>query len=306
MKIAVIGATGFVGSRLVEKLHESCEGILILARNTQKAEKYFPKSVFKNVEIVGFNADNIESWSEKISGCHGVINLAGEPIAERWTDSYKEAIMNSRKNTTTNIVKAIANSSSKPSVLINASAVGYYGASETAIFDENSSPSDDFLGKVCQNWENAAQKVTETGTRLVILRLGIVLGKEGGAIAKMLTPFQLFVGGPIGTGKQWVSWINREDLVNLIIYSLKNAQVSGVLNATAPNPVTMSELAQTLGKVLNRPAIFPVPEFVLKLLLGEGAQVVLEGQKVLPKRTLETGFKFDYPEIKSALEQFLK
>jgi hypothetical protein len=201
-------------------------------------------------------------------------------------------------------VEAIVNANPRPSVFVSGSAIGYYGTSETAEFDETSPAGNDFLAAVCKDWEAAAQPAKNAGTRLAILRLGIVLGM-GGALAKMLPPFKLFAGGPLGTGKQWFSWVHREDVVDLILYALQNSQVQGVLNATAPNPVRMNELCQTLGEVLKRPSWLPVPSFALELLLGDGAKVVLEGQKVLPKQTLASGFQYQYPTLKLALEEIL-
>jgi uncharacterized protein (TIGR01777 family) len=201
-------------------------------------------------------------------------------------------------------VEAIIQAEPKPQVLVNASAIGYYGTSETATFDETSAAGDDFLAHVCQEWESEARKVTEAGVRLVIFRIGIVLGM-GGAIAKMLPPFKLFAGGPIGTGRQWFSWIHQEDLVSLIIRALTQPDMEGVYNATAPNPVRMGEFCATMGQVLNRPSWLPVPGFALEVLLGDGAKVVLEGQQVLPKRTQSTGFQYQYPTVQQALKQVL-
>ncbi|NJQ97993.1 MAG: TIGR01777 family protein, partial [Hydrococcus sp. CSU_1_8] len=192
----------------------------------------------------------------------------------------------------------------KPSVLINASAIGYYGTSETATFDENSASGSDFLAQVCQAWETEAKKVKEAGVRLVIIRIGIVLG-NGGALAKMVPPFKIFAGGPLGNGRQWFSWIHREDLVNLIIEAIERSEIEGTYNATAPNPVRMSQLCQTLGEVINRPSWLPVPDFALELLLGESAKVVLEGQQVLPKATQAMGFKYQYPTLKPALTEIV-
>jgi uncharacterized protein (TIGR01777 family) len=192
----------------------------------------------------------------------------------------------------------------KPSVLVNASAIGYYGTSETATFDENSAPGSDFLAQVCQAWEAEAKKVKEAGVRLVIIRIGIVLG-NGGALAKMVPPFKIFAGGPLGNGRQWFSWIHREDLVNLIIDAIARPEIEGTYNATAPNPVRMSQLCQTLGEVINRPSWLPVPDFALELLLGESAKVVLEGQQVLPKATQAIGFQYQYPTLKPALTEIV-
>jgi uncharacterized protein len=196
------------------------------------------------------------------------------------------------------IVTAINQANPKPQVLVNASALGFYGTSETATFDETSSAGDDFLAEVCQAWETAAQQVQDT--RLVTLRIGIVLG-DGGALGKMLPPFRMFAGGPIGTGKQWFSWIHMDDLVNLIVAGLMDSQMQGIYNATAPNPVRMNEVCDAVGKALKRPSWLPVPAFALDLLLGDGAKVVLEGQQVLPKRLVEQGFNFQYQAINQAI-----
>lgn len=301
MKVAITGATGFVGSRLVERLHAEGHQVLVLTRNPTAAQKVFPNSAFPNLEIIVYTPTESGSWQQAIAGCDGVVNLAGEPIAEgRWTPERKQEILKSRQLGTQKIVEAINKADPKPSVLVNASAIGYYGTSETATFEETSPAGNDFLAQVCQAWEAEAQKVKATGTRLVILRLGIVLGM-GGAIAKMITPFKLFAGGPLGNGRQWFSWIHRDDLVNLILLALTRPDIEGVLNATAPNPVRMAELSQTMGQVMNRPSWLPVPGFALEALLGDGAMVVLEGQQVLPKRTLAYSEDYQYPTLKQAL-----
>jgi uncharacterized protein (TIGR01777 family) len=312
MKIAITGATGFVGSRLVVKLYDRGDDILILTRNPDKARRIYPKSIYPKIEIIPYIATESGDWQKEISGCDAVINLAGEPISERWTGEAKRAIVASREIGTEKIVEAISRSErvataladQKPKVLINSSAIGYYGTSETASFDENSPPGDDFLADVCKKWETAAQKVKDYGTRLVILRTGIVLG-NGGALGKMIPPFKLFAGGPIGSGRQWFSWIHRDDLINLIIYCLDRQGISGTFNATAPNPVRMKEFCQILGEVMNRPSWLPVPDFALEILLGEGAKIVLEGQEVLPKATQAIGFDYRYPNLEAALQEIV-
>ena len=304
MKIAITGATGFVGSRLVQKLNAENQQIIVLTRNLARAQRVFPSLTFPNLEFVTYKPKESGEWQESISGCDAVINLAGEPIAERWTAQQKQEILESRQLGTRKIVEAIAKAAVKPKVLISGSAIGYYGTSETAVFEETSPSGSDFLAEVCQNWEAEAEKVKEFGVRLAILRVGIVLA-NGGALAKMIGPFQLFAGGPIGTGRQWFSWIHRDDLVELIVEVVTNDQMSGVYNATAPNPVKMKQFCQTLGEVMNRPSWLPVPEFALELLLGDGAIVVLEGQQVLPKRAQALGFQFQYPELKPALAEIL-
>ncbi|MEM9265797.1 MAG: TIGR01777 family oxidoreductase [Cyanobacteria bacterium P01_F01_bin.13] len=305
MIVAVTGATGFVGSRLVQQLHNAGHQIKVFTRNPERARKVFPESAFKQVVIVGYTPQESGDWQTEISGCDGVINLAGEAISERWTAERMREIMNSRVIGTEKIVEAIGKAAVKPKVLVSASAIGFYGTSETAEFYETSAPiKQDFLSQVCQAWETAADKVTSYGTRLVTIRIGIVLGM-GGAISKMLTPFRLYAGGPIGSGKQWFSWIHRDDLVSLFIKGLTDNNMTGIYNGTAPHPVKMSELCDTLGKVMNRPSWLPVPDFVIETLLGDGAVVVLEGQKVLPERTQSTGFSYAYPKVEPALREIV-
>lgn len=303
MKVAITGGTGFVGTSLVKKLQQGGDKIIVFTRNQKRGEKIFPSSAFPNVEIVPYNSSTYQG--EGLDNCEAVVNLAGESISERWTPEYKQAILSSRQSVTKNIVEAISKANPRPSVLISASAIGYYGTSETATFDESSPSGNDFLAKVCQIWEAEAEKVKEYGVRLVILRLGIVLG-NGGALGKMINPFKMFAGGPIGSGNQWFSWIHIDDLVNLMIEAIKNPEFQGVYNATSPNPVRMNQLCQSLGETMGRPSWLPVPAIALELLLGEGAQVVLEGQQVLPKQTQNTVFKYQYPEIKPALQEIIR
>ena len=306
MKIAITGATGLVGTRLVSKLKEQNHQIVVFTRNSDKARKIFPSTRFPNIEIVRYTPLESGTWQDKVSGCDAVVNLAGEPISERWTPQHKKAILESRQIGTRKIVEAIAKAEEKPSVLVSGSAIGYYGTSETATFDETSASGNDFLAEVCQKWEAEAEAVREHGVRLVIVRIGIVLANGGGALGKMLTPFQMGAGGPIGTGRQWFSWVHRDDLVNVLIQAVEREDLSGVYNATSPNPVKMGEFCQTLGEVLNRPSWLPVPEFVIELLLGDGAVVVLEGQQVLPKKTQSANINYQYPEVRSALREIVK
>jgi uncharacterized protein len=301
MKVAITGATGFVGSRLVERLQALGHQPIVLTRQPERAKQKFASTV----EIINYDPTQSGDWQATIASCDAVVNLAGEPIADqRWTAEYKQKLMDSRVKTTEHLVAAISQAHPKPQVLVNASAVGFYGTSETASFDETSAVGNDYLAEICRNWETAASKVQDSGTRLVILRFGIVLGM-GGALGKMLTPFRMFAGGPIGSGNQWMSWIHVDDVVELIITAITNPQMQGVYNATAPNPVRMNELCQVLGKVMQRPSWLPVPAFALEALLGDGALVVLEGQQVLPKQTLASGFNYTYPTVEPALQQIL-
>jgi hypothetical protein len=304
MKIAVTGATGFVGRRLIEQLGAAGHTVIAFVRNLERGQQRFPQDKFGFVTLVAYTPDALGDWSIALSGCDGVVNLAGEPLFDqRWTPTSKQVIHDSRVVTTQVLTTAIAQASPMPKVLVSASAVGYYGTSETERFTEQSKAGADFLAGVCQDWEAAAQEGTPDPTRLVILRIGIVLGPEGGALQRMVTPFKLFGGGPIGTGQQWVPWIHRDDLGALIIRALEDQRMVGVYNATAPNPVRMAPFAQTLGTVLQRPSWLPVPGLVLNMVLGEAAKVVLEGQQVMPERAIAQGFEYAYPELKGALQQ---
>ena len=306
MKIAVTGATGFVGTRLVERLVTEGHDVKVFTRSEEKARKVFSAAKFKPVEYVTYTPTQSGEWQSEVSGCEGVINLAGEPISERWSAERKQRIMDSRKVGTQKLVEAIAQSEQKPAVLVSSSAIGYYGTSETAEFFETSEPAEnDFLSQVCQSWEAEARKAKDAGVRVAIIRTGIVLG-DGGAISRMITPFKLFAGGPIGSGKQWFSWIHIDDLVNLFMKALLDPSMNGVYNGTAPEPVQMKDLCQTLGEVMDRPSWLPVPDFAIEALLGDGAVVVLKGQKVLPERTQAAGFAYEYSDPKEALADVVK
>lgn len=228
------------------------------------------------------------------------------PISTRWSPEIKKEIKVSRIRVTSKVVDLInsAQEDLRPKVLVSATAVGYYGSSETRVFDEQSPSGSDYLAEVCREWEAAALRVNKD-VRLARIRIGVVLGKEGGALAKMIPIFMMFAGGPLGSGKQWFSWIHVDDLVNLIYEALSNPSYKGVINGTAPNPVRLSEMCDHLGSALGRPSWLPVPELALKAVLGEGACVVLEGQKVIPARAKELGFSFKYPYVKEALKSIM-
>ncbi|HEY9889729.1 MAG TPA: TIGR01777 family oxidoreductase [Candidatus Obscuribacterales bacterium] len=303
MKVAITGGTGFVGSHLVKALHQVGHELVVLTRDVNRARRLFPAVTFPKVTLIAYDPLTSGAWQGAISGCEGVVNLAGAPISERWSAAHKKAILDSRKIGTEKLVEAIAQAPVKPQVLVSASAIGYYGTSQTATFDESSPPDDrNFLSQVCQAWETAAAGVKEIpGVRLVIPRIGIVLG-NGGALGRMLTPFQLFAGGPIGSGRQWFSWIHIDDLVAVLTQALTDPTMTGVYNATAPNPVPMTAACEALGKALNRPSWLPVPDFVIEALLGDGAIVVLEGQKVLPQHLQASGFTYQYPTVEQAMK----
>jgi len=296
--VAITGATGLIGQRLVSKLASQGARVKVLTRNPSSAQAKFVG--VRNVTFVGPS-----DWETSIAGCTAVVNLAGEPIANRWDDRVKAEIVRSRVDTTKRLVKAInaLEPSKRPKVFLSSSAIGFYGSSETATFNESSPSGNDFLADVCRKWEAAANEAQVD--RVVIIRTGIVLAKEGGALGKMLPVFQLFAGGPLGSGRQWFSWIHRDDLVRLMTDALKDKKFKGVYNGTAPNPVRMGEMCAELGNILGRPSWLPVPGFALQTLLGEGAMVVLEGQKVLPGRATEAQFQFQYSDIRSALRSLV-
>ncbi|KAL7125427.1 hypothetical protein ABFS83_14G116600 [Erythranthe nasuta] len=301
MIVSVTGATGFIGKRLVQRLHADNHRVRVLTRSKSKALSIFPVREFPGLII----AEEAE-WRNCIQGSTAVVNLAGLPISTRWSPDIKKEIKESRIKATSKVVDLINGSQNerRPKVLISATAVGYYGTSETRVFDEQSPSGNDYLAEVCREWEASALRV-DKDVRLALIRIGVVLGKEGGALAKMIPLFMMFAGGPLGTGKQWFSWIHVDDLVNLIYEALSNPSYKGVINGTAPNPVRLSEMCDQLGSALGRPSWLPVPDIALKAVLGEGACVVLEGQKVLPKRAKELSFSFKYPYIKDALRSIM-
>jgi hypothetical protein len=238
-----------------------------------------------------------------LAGCDAVIHLAGEPVAQRWTGAARRKILESREEGTRRLVASLRNH--PPNVLVSASAVGYYGSCGDEILTEQAPPASDFLGQVAVAWEREALEAEKLGVRVVRLRIGMVLGAGGGALARMLLPFRLGVGGRIGNGRQWMSWIHIDDLCDLIAFVLPESTLRGALNATSPNPVTNAEFTQALARAVHRPALLPVPAFALKLLFGEMAEVILASQRVIPQAALRAGFEFRYPDIASALLQIL-
>jgi hypothetical protein len=305
MHISITGGTGFVGRRLVASLLQQQHTVLVLTRNLERARSILGSP--QGLELVEYDPLQPQSWASRLEGSQGIVNLAGEPLAgSRWTPAKKAEIRRSRIEGTQALVQAIQRLEQKPSVMVSGSAVGFYGPHEDdQSLTEASEAGSDFLAQVCVDWEAAAQPVQDLGVRLVILRTGIVLGEGGGALDQMVGPFQIFVGGPIGSGQQWLSWIHVEDLVKLIEFALTHASVEGVINGTAPQPLQMEKFCQTLGQVLGRPSWLPVPSLALELLLGEAAQVVLTGQRVIPAQAEAAGFSFAYPELKPALQDIL-
>jgi hypothetical protein len=296
MKLAISGATGFIGSELVGRLIGQNHVLTLLSRKPPARQGGAP------TRWVVWDPGLAGSWQSELDGLDGVINLAGESIAgRRWSDEQKRRLHASRVQTTRMIVDAIAKAKQRPKFLINASAVGYYGPHGDETLTEASPPGDDFLGRLCAAWEAEANKARDHGVRVAVVRTGIVLGKGKGALAKMVTPFKFFAGGRLGSGKQWFPWIHLDDEVGLINFLIENEKANGPFNATAPNPVTMDEFCKALGKVLNRPSWAPVPASVLSLMLGDMADMLLTGQRALPQAALNLGYKFKYPEVLEAL-----
>ncbi len=303
MKIVVAGGTGFIGRALCRSLLQHGMSVTVLSRNPQQAKPRLDPSI----KLVAWDAVAPGPWENELDGAHAVINLAGAPIAEgRWTPKRKQTIVDSRVNATRLLVQAISRLATKPRVLISASGVGYYGTSREIRFDERNGSGSDFLAQLCMAWEQVALAAQSAGVRVVCMRTGMVLEKDGGALAKMLPPFLAFVGGPIAPGTQWVSWIHRADLIGLIEWALTNATLSGPVNAVAPEPVTMREFCRILGKVLQRPSWLPVPEFALRLAFGELGSVMTTGQRVFPKIALDGGYQFRFPQLESALQSILR
>lgn len=302
MKIVLAGATGFIGQKLIEKLLEEKHSLILLTRNPDKVKKQFGDSVV----ALRWDARSTGDWFDSFDGVDAVINLVGESIAaKRWDEPQKELLLNSRIDATRIVVQAIEKASARPSVLINASAVGYYGDVPDDTVTELYPAAIDFLGTLSEQWENEAQRAEKLGVRVACLRIGIVLGGGGGALEKMVMPFKFFVGGPLGSGNQWFPWIHRDDVINSIYFILTNDKIYGAVNLTAPNPVTMNNFCKTLGSVLRRPSWMPVPVFVLKLVVGEFAQFLLAGQKAVPEKLLKNGYSFLYSDLEKALRNIL-
>ncbi len=295
MKITLTGASGFLGNRLVAQLLERGHALHLLGRTRPKAK----------VEFSQWDAVNAEPPAAALEGAEAVIHLAGEPVAQRWTPEVKERIRTSRVNGTNALVKVMGTLAAPPKVLIAASAIGFYGERGDDLCTEATTAGQGFLPEVCVEWEKAAAAAKTFGTRVVLVRIGIVLGPDGGALEKMLPPFRMGVGGVIGNGRQWMSWIHVDDVVGLILHALENPTVQGPVNATAPRPVRNSEFTKALGRVLGRPTIFPVPTLALQALYGEMAQIVLASQRVEPVAAQRGGYAFRYPDLLPALQDLL-
>jgi uncharacterized protein (TIGR01777 family) len=298
MRVVITGATGFIGRALCKELHKDYE-IVALTRNIESARK----SIGDMAKVVLWDAKTAAGWVEEADGAFAIINLAGENAASgRWNKARKSRILQSRLDAVSAVVETIKQLKNKPRVVIQTSAIGWYGLSLDESFDEDSPSGKGFLASVCRDIESSAEEYERLGVRCAVIRTGVVLGRDGGAFPKMATPFRFYFGGYLGSGRQWFSWIHLDDEVAAIKFLMENEHLKGPFNLTAPEPVTMKEFSKILGKVMHRPVWFNAPAFAARLAFGEMAnEMLLAGQKVLPKRLLNTGFVFKYTNVKQAL-----
>lgn len=302
MKVVVSGGTGFVGRRVCAGLLRAGYEVRVTTRNVESARSKVPPPV----ECV--HPKGPEGWADAVRGCGAVMNLAGESIAEgRWTPGRKKALQRSRVATTGSLVDACAAvpENERPAVFVSASAVGYYGPRGNEPLDETAPPGDDFLARLCVAWEAEAVRAEELGIRVVRARIGLVLGEGGGVIEKMAVPFRMFVGGPIGSGKQVLSWVHMQDVVALLVDAVSNERMVGPVNVTAPDARTMAEFSRAFGAALRRPSWIPVPSFAVRLALGEMAEMLLTGQRAVPTAADQAGYRFRYRSLGDALAEIL-
>lgn len=307
MRIFLTGGTGLVGSRLISQLLERQDQVLVLTRRPASARELFGS----RIQVIEGDPQVPGPWQKDLESCDAVVNLAGENLFnQRWNETFKAKLVNSRIQSTANVVDAIKRqprrADGSPKVLINGSAIGWYGPHGDEELSEIEPPGKDFLARLAVDWERAALGAREAGVRVALPRLGVVIDARGGALAQMITPFKMGMGGPVGTGKQWMSWIHHKDLTNILLLALDRGEITGPLNATSPNPVTNRTFATTLGTILHRPSFVPLPGFALRLRYGELADLVLTGHRVLPRVVESLGYAFQFPELEAALIDALK
>jgi len=296
MKVTIGGGTGLIGSAIARKLTSEDHSVVILSRK--------PAAVH-GVRVVQWDAKSSGAWQETIEGADAVINLTGESVGSRWTNTKKDRIVRSRVDSTNAIVNAIGSASTKPKVLVNASAVGYYGNVEEGEVQESAPPGKDFLAQTSLLWEDAAMKAQAFGIRVIVMRTGFVIGRQAEAFKRLQLPFKFFAGGPFGSGMQWFPWIHLDDVAAGYIFAAQHADLSGPVNLAAPHPVRVRQLARELGRVMHRPSFMPAPGFALKLDLGEMSDLLLKGQQVVPAKLLHLGFSFRFPALPEALHSAL-
>ncbi|HLV36473.1 MAG TPA: TIGR01777 family oxidoreductase [Spirillospora sp.] len=303
MRAIITGGTGMIGSRLANSLAADGHDVIVLSRSPALAKGLSPR-----VQVEGWDAKTPKGWGHLVNGADVIVNLAAANLAgdsffpKRWTAERKKQIIDSRLNTGSAVVAAIEAAETRPGVVVQASAMGYYGTHPNTVeITEDSPAGNDWPAEVCKQWEASTEAVEKMGVRRVIIRTGLVLSFEEGALARMALPFRLFVGGPFGSGQQPYSWIHPADAIGAIRFLIKDAAASGPFNLTAPNPLTNAEFARALGRVMNRPSLIPVPGFAFRMMFGEVATIVVDGQRVLPKRLLELGYNFQFTEIETAL-----
>ncbi|MGO9319359.1 MAG: TIGR01777 family oxidoreductase [Solirubrobacteraceae bacterium] len=306
LRVTVTGATGLLGPSLVAALRERDAQVTVLTRDPARAQ-----ARLGDVHAVGWEPLSEPAPTDALVGRAAVLHLAGEPVAQRWSAKVKRAIRDSRVIGTRNLVEGIAragdaSSGNRPPVLISSSATGYYGAHGEEPLDEDAPPGEDFLARVCAEWEAAAAGASELGVRVVQVRTGVVLDRNGGALAKMLPPFRLGLGGPVAGGRQYMSWIHAQDVLGMMLAALEDERWSGPINATAPDPVPNRVFSKVLGRVLGRPALVPVPGLALRALYGEMADIVTSGARVMPAKALVLGYEFAHPQLEQALRSALR
>ena len=299
MKILITGGSGFVGSNLADFLISKGHQVTAIGRS--EPQHRFDR---ENYHFVAADTTRKGPWQKELADADAVVNLAGATIFKRWTEKYKKKIYNSRVLTTRNVVEALPSGTTL--TLCSASGAGYYGSRGDDVLNEDERPGRDFLAGLSMDWEKEALRASAKGARVAVLRFGVVLGKNGGAMAKLIPAFKLFVGGPLGDGQQWFPWLHLDDLMAAMVFVLEHPEVSGPLNFCAPNPVRNRELAQTLGEVLSRPSFMPAPAFMIRLAMGEFGDVFLGSQRTIPDKLLNHGFSFQYPDIRGAIRAIVE
>ena len=300
MRFIILGGSGLIGRALSRALSQAGHEVVVVSRSPERVPP------MEGMSAVGWDGHSAGGWGKLVDGADGIVNLAGESIgAGRWNEERKKRIVSSREQAGAAIVDAVRAATRKPGVVFQISGVGYYGIGGDRPFTESDPPGNDFLASVAVRWEDATRPVEEEGVRRVIARAGVVLTPQGGVLPRMMLPFRFFAGGPLGTGRQWISWIHLEDTVRGIQYMLENPACTGVYNLTSPQPVTNAEFGKILGRVLRRPCWLPVPTLALRVILGEMSTLVLDGQRVIPSRLEEAGFQFRFAQLESALRDLL-